>query len=185
MAVQPLEQQTYLPEPADEVAPALNFIRAHQGRPGSASTPGYFLSGAGEQVEIPAAVHRVLLQVLEAMRAGKAVTVAPQNELLTTQQAADLLGVSRPTVVKLIEDGLLPSETPGQRRRLVKLDDVLGYRAKRREEQYRALLETSTDYDDLESAETMETRFRRVRAEVAAKRQASRDVEPLSTNRDE
>ncbi|MGB8020677.1 MAG: excisionase family DNA-binding protein [Candidatus Nanopelagicales bacterium] len=68
-------------------------------------------------MEIPETVCRVLLQVLEAMKAGKAVTVAPQNTLLTTQQVADLLGVSRPTVVKLIENGELPAQTPGQRRR--------------------------------------------------------------------
>ena len=65
------------------------------------------------------------------MNAGKAVTVAPQSQLLTTQQAADLLGVSRPTVVKLIEDGALPADTPGKRRRLVELDDALDDRARR------------------------------------------------------
>lgn len=174
-AALPLEQQTYLPEPIDQVAPVLSFIRAHQERHGATTAPSYFLSGAAEheQVEIPAGVHRVLLQVLEAMQAGKAVTVAPRSQLLTTQQAADLLGVSRPTVVKLIDDGLLPGETPAQRRRLVRLDDVLTYRAKRREDQYRALLETSTDYDEPENAGTTEERFRRVRAEVAAKRRAS------------
>lgn len=174
MTAEPLEQQTYLPEPADEVAEVLSFIKAHQDRHGSTPAPRYFLSGAGEnaQVEIPAGVYRVLLQVLAAMQAGKAVTVAPQSKLLTTQQAADLLGVSRPTVVKLIEDGILPAQTPGQRRRLVQLDDLLAYRAKRREDQYRALLETSVDYDDTESAEAMEERFRRVRAEVASRRRA-------------
>jgi excisionase family DNA binding protein len=174
MTAQPLEQHTYLPEPADEVAPLLSFLKAHEERRGATLAPRYFLAGAGEreQVEIPAGVHRVLLQVLEAMQAGKAVTVAPQSKLLTTQQAADLLGVSRPTVVKLIEDRILPAETPGQRRRLVKLDDLLTYRAKRREDQYRALLETSDAYDDVESSEVMEERFRRVRAEVAAHRRA-------------
>lgn len=173
MATQALEQQTYLPEPANEVAEVLSFLKAHATVRGAHPVPRYFLAGAGEhqQVELPEAVHRVLLQVLEAMNAGKAVTVAPQSQLLTTQQAADLLGVSRPTVVKLIEKGVLPAETPGKRRRLVKLDDLLQYRAARRDEQYRALLETSVDYDEeLESPEVMEERFRRVRAEVAANR---------------
>jgi excisionase family DNA binding protein len=179
MTTQRLEQQTYLPEPPDEVAEVLSFIKAHEEVRGAGLAPRYLLAGAGEHdhVEIPAAVHRILLQVLEAMKAGKAVTVAPQSKLLTTQQAADLLGVSRPTVVKLIEEGALPADTPGKRRRMVKLDDLLEYRARRREEQYRALLETSVDYDDeLEDPEVMEERFRRIRAEVAAERRARSEL---------
>lgn len=177
MTVQPLEQQTYLPEPADakEVAEVLSFIKAHEDVRGVRPEPRYFLAGAKEHehVEIPAAVHQVLLQVLEAMKAGKAVTVAPQSKLLTTQQAADLLGVSRPTVVKLIDEGTLPGDTPGKRRRMVKLDDLLEYRVRRREAQYRALLETSVDYDEEpEDAKIAEERFSRVRAEVAAERRA-------------
>lgn len=175
MTTQPLEQQTYLPEPAAEVAEVLSFIKAHEDLHGARPEPRYFLAGGDEHdhVEIPAAVHRVLMQVLEAMKAGKAVTVAPQSQLLTTQQAADLLGVSRPTVVKLIDEGTLLGDTPGKRRRMVKLDDLLEYRARRREAQYRALLETSLDYDeDPESPEVVEERFRRVRAEVAEERRA-------------
>lgn len=175
MTAQRLDQETYLPEPRDEVAPVLSFIKAHADVRGATLSPRYFLAGAEEHdhIEIPEGIHRVLLQVLEAMTAGKAVTVAPQSKLLTTQQAADLLGVSRPTVVKLINEGRLPAETPGKRRRMVKLDDLLAYRAKRREEQYRALLETSVDYDEeLEDSRLVEERFRRVRAEVAAERRA-------------
>lgn len=173
MTAQPLEQHTYLPEPADEVAPVLSFMRAHEDVRGSQPQPRYFLAGAEEHehVEIPEGVHRVLLQVLEAMQAGKAVTVAPQSKLLTTQQAADLLGVSRPTVVRLIDEGKIPAHTPGKRRRMVKLDDLLDYRARRREAQYRALLETAVDYDEEpENGEAAEEQFRRVRAEVAAER---------------
>jgi len=129
----------------------------------------------GDSIEIPAGLHAVLRQVVEAMKAGKAVTVAPQNKLLTTQQAADLLGVSRPTVVKLIDEGKLPAETPGQRRRMVKLDDLLTYRAKRREQQYRALLETSNEYDEFdEDPESLAEQLRAIRAEVAAERPAGR-----------
>ncbi|MGH3385231.1 MAG: helix-turn-helix domain-containing protein [Nocardioidaceae bacterium] len=126
---------------------------------------------AHDSIEIPAGLHAVLRQVVAAMQAGKAVTIAPQNKLLTTQQAADLLGVSRPTVVKLIDEGTLAAETPGKRRRMVKLDDLLAYRAQRREQQYRALLETSAGYDEPdEDPEVVAEGLRRVRAEVAAER---------------
>lgn len=68
---------------------------------------------------------------MAALHAGKAVTIAPQSMTLTTQQAADLLGVSRPTVVRLIKSGELAAERIGNRHRLV-LDDVLAYREARR-----------------------------------------------------
>lgn len=175
MTAQSLSPQTYLPGSTEVMAEVLSFIKAHEGVRGARPEPQYFLAGAGEHdhVEMPAAVHRVLLQVLEAMKAGKAVTVAPQSKLLTTQQAADLLGVSRPTVVKLIDQGVLPGEVPGKRRRMVKLDDLLEYRGRRRDAQYRALLEFSADdYDSPEEADIAQERFRRIRAEVAAERRA-------------
>lgn len=176
MTAQLLDTQTYLPEPSEagDVAELLSFVKAHEEAHGAKPTPRYFLAGADEhdQVEIPEAVHRLLKQVLAALEAGKAVTVAPRSKLLTTQQAADLLGVSRPTVVKLIDDGKLAAETPAKRRRLVKLDDLLAYRNHRREEQYRALLSTSGDYDEIEDPEVLEERFRRVRAEVAGERRS-------------
>lgn len=175
LTTQPLEQQTYLPDPVEEVAEVLSFFKAHEGSRGGKPDARYFLSGVDEheQVEIPASVYRLLLQVLQAMEAGKAVTVAPQSKLLTTQQAADLLGVSRPTVVKLIEQGDLPAETPGTRRRMIKLDDLLTYRAKRREARYQALIATSVDDYDEHPDDAGAEQFRRVRAEVAALRKAA------------
>lgn len=176
MTAQPMEQQTYLAEPAEEVAELLSFLTAHETTRGIRPMPRYFLAGAdeGDHVEMPAALHAVLLQVLLAMKAGKAVTVAPHSKLLTTQQAADLLGVSRPTVVKLIDDGLLPGEVAGKRRRMVKLDDLLKYRELRRGQQYEALMATATDYDaDVEDPHVIEARLRRVRAEAASRRRAT------------
>ncbi|MFT4188363.1 MAG: helix-turn-helix domain-containing protein [Aeromicrobium sp.] len=177
MTVQPLDQQTYTPSPQETVADVLSFIKAHEDARGVAPEPRYFLAGPseGDQVELPATVHRVLLQVLEAMNAGKSVTVAPQNQLLTTQQAADLLGVSRPTVVKLIDAGELPAETPGAKRRMIKLDDVVAYKERRREAQLRAIFETSDDYDLDEDPATTSEDLQRIRAEVAARRRARRE----------
>jgi excisionase family DNA binding protein len=176
MTAQTLEQHTYLPEA--KAAEVLSFLNAHEAKHGAKPEARYMLVGADEHdsVEIPAGLHAALRQVVEAMKAGKAVTIAPQNKLLTTQQAADLLGVSRPTVVKLIDEGKLPGETPGQRRRMVKLDDLLAYRAKRREQQYRALIATSVGFDDSdEDPEVLAEELREIRAQVAAER-AQREV---------
>lgn len=173
MSAQTLEQQTYLPEGSDQLAKVYDFIEAHEASRGERPAPRYLLVGAepNDSVEIPENVYRVLRQVVEALQAGRAVTVAPQTQTLTTQQAADLLGVSRPTVVKLIDEGKLPADTPGKRRRLLRLDDVLRYRKQRREEQYRAIFDTADDYDLEESPEVVAERLRQVRAEVAAIRQ--------------
>ncbi|MCG7228645.1 excisionase family DNA-binding protein [Corynebacterium minutissimum] len=76
------------------------------------------------------------------MRQGKAITVAPVDQLLTTQEAADFLSISRPTLVKKLEDGAIPFErTTGGRHRRVKLVDLLHYREEQRTERRKALRE--------------------------------------------
>lgn len=78
-------------------------------------------------MDLPEAVYAVLVDVVQAMQGGRAITVAPTSTRLTTQEAADLLGVSRPTLVKLLESGRIPYERPGRHRR-VRLADLLVYR---------------------------------------------------------
>jgi hypothetical protein len=55
---------------------------------------------------------QVLLQVAKAMQAGLAVTVAPHHLTLSTQEAADLLRISRTTLVRLLETGVIPFDKP-------------------------------------------------------------------------
>ena len=83
------------------------------------------------RLELPVEVYRVLRDVLEAMAKGLAITVVPHRTMLTTQEAADLLGISRPTLVKLLEHGDIPFESRGRHRRLL-LSDVLDYLEKSR-----------------------------------------------------
>ncbi|MGH3911710.1 MAG: helix-turn-helix domain-containing protein, partial [Pseudonocardiaceae bacterium] len=88
-------------------------------------------------------------EVLEAMSQGLAITVIPQHTMLTTQEAADLLGISRPTLVKLLESDQIPYEQRGRHRRL-RLADVLNYqrtaRADRRS-RLDALVEAAEKHD--------------------------------------
>lgn len=84
----------------------------------------------GGHMVLPRAIFDALSDVVAAMAQGQAVVIAPVHQLLTTQQAADLLGISRPTFVKLLDEGKIPYERPGRHRR-VRLVDVLDYRNQR------------------------------------------------------
>ena len=86
---------------------------------------------AGQRVatdDLPPIVTRLLMDILEETAAGNAVTLVPVEAEVTTQQAADLLNVSRPFLVGLVENGTLPARMVGKHRRLF-LRDVLAYRA--------------------------------------------------------
>lgn len=164
-----------MPERTVDLAPVLSFLSAHERRRGRTLAPSYALVGATSttRVELPREVHQALRQVVAALHAGKAVTIAPQSMTLTTQQAADLLGVSRPTVVRLIKSGELAAERIGNRHRLV-LDDVLAYREARRQRQYDALAESAMDIDADEDPEVICEQLREARRVVAARRRTER-----------
>lgn len=106
------------------------------------------LTVGDSSVPLPPELRSVLADVVRAMRRGQAVTFAPMSQQLTTQQAADLIGVSRPTLIKLLESGRIPYETPGRHRRL-RLSDVLAFQELRRLEQREALRELAQDAQDL------------------------------------
>lgn len=81
----------------------------------------------GETVKLPSSAARALLSVLTEMGQGHAVQVTPIHAELSTQQAADILNVSRPYIVKLVDDGAIPSRKVGVQRRLL-LEDVVAYK---------------------------------------------------------
>jgi excisionase family DNA binding protein len=78
-------------------------------------------------LELPPAAAKLLMQMLEEMRKGHAVTLVTTETEITTQQAAYLLNVSRPYVVSMIDKGELPARMVGNQRRLP-LKDVLAYK---------------------------------------------------------
>lgn len=109
-----------------------------------AGRPAHLVGPDGTAVDIPASVLSGLRLVAQAIASGRAVTVAPQDLELTSQQAADLLHVSRPHLIKLLDRGELPyhrtSDDPAAHRRIM-LRDVEDYRARRRADRRERLRE--------------------------------------------
>jgi len=102
----------------------------------------------GPSIALPAAAIDLLRKVLAELANGNAVTVAPVHSYVTTQQAADLLNVSRPFLVGLLDEKAIPFKKVGNRRR-IRLDDVLSY--KRRDDHLREALldELTAEAEDL------------------------------------
>ncbi len=86
-------------------------------------------AGKDQPLELPAGAVALLMEILEAMAAGRGLTLIAENAELTSVQAADVLNVSRPFLIKLLEDGVLPHRKVGKHRR-VRMEDVMAYRAK-------------------------------------------------------
>lgn len=117
---------TYIPGD-DEGAAIAAFVRVLEqaGLSDSTGRPA-LVAASGESLELPPAMFEALRQVAAALDAGKGVTVAPLSARLTTQEAADYLGISRPTLVRLLEQGEIPMDKPG-RHRFVRLTDLIDY----------------------------------------------------------
>lgn len=94
--------------------------------------------GGEPAIELPDAVYDLLLRILEGMQEGKAISIVPVMQDLTTQQAAGLLGVSRPFLVKLLESGKLPFHMTGTHRRIY-LKDLIAFKERRDRERHEAL----------------------------------------------
>lgn len=86
------------------------------------------------QLNLPTSAARLLFDALTALAEGHAVTVVPVPAELTTQEAADILNVSRPYLIKLLDERKLPYRRVGNRRKVL-LEHVLNY--KRSDDQFR------------------------------------------------
>lgn len=110
--------------------------------------PRRFTLPDGTTVRLPKVAVDGLIEMLDAVAHGEDATVVRAPREVTTQQAATLLNVSRPTIVKLVDDGTLPARKVGSHRRVL-LTDLLAYRDKIVAERRSVLDQMTRDAEDL------------------------------------
>jgi excisionase family DNA binding protein len=103
----------------------------------------------GHQTVLPESIHRVILTAARQLGEGNGVSILPVLADLSTTQAAELLGVSRPFVVKLVDSGGLPSHKVGTHRRIY-MRDVIAFKHRRDQKGREALARLVEDAQDLD-----------------------------------
>ncbi|MCG8556563.1 MAG: helix-turn-helix domain-containing protein [Proteobacteria bacterium] len=136
-----IRRMTPVSAPPEQQADAARIFRlldrAAQGRR-PRFTECRLVGPAGESIGIPEAMFYVLERVAELLARGDSLTIVPVGKELTTQQAADLLNVSRQYLVRLLNDGRIPFTKTGKHRRL-RIEDVLGFKEQRDRERREGL----------------------------------------------
>ena len=105
--------------------------------------------GEGETIPIPLSLFRMIAEILTNMARGNAVTIVPLHAELTTQEAADILNVSRPFVIQQVDAGRLPHRKVGTHRRIL-FADVLEYKRKSDADCQQALKEMTRQAQELD-----------------------------------
>ncbi len=134
-------EPTSLPETETEVA--AEAAREFRAELADGGRPVVLRTTSGQEIAIPESAFRLFITILAHLATGDGIVVMPEHAELSTQQAADLLNVSRPFLVGLIKDGELPARKVGTHRRIL-LSDLLAYKHRddaRREEVLQRLVE--------------------------------------------
>lgn len=111
---------------------------------GAPAPPVVIGESGNKQIEIPDSLFEVIREAVEVLLDGGAVTIMPYHAQLTTQQAAEYLGVSRPHLISLLDKESIPYSRLKSHRRIL-LKDLEAYRLKRDEERLQALDELTRE----------------------------------------
>ncbi len=95
-------------------------------------------------IVLPAGAVALLMDILEAMAAGRGISLIPENAELTTVEAAEVLNVSRPFLIKLLTKGALPHRKVGKHRR-IRMEDVMAYKSRIDQERESVLDQLTAD----------------------------------------
>lgn len=102
--------------------------------------PEIEIEETSEKIKIPLSALKLLGDILKAMGQGKLISLVPIATEVTTQAAAEIIGCSRPHLVKLLEDGKIPFTKVGKHRR-IKFDDIMKYRNQMKEQQKQNIID--------------------------------------------
>jgi excisionase family DNA binding protein len=131
-----LRRVTPLAAPSEQQAQVIEFSRVleRMAHVPTGRMPRCQLVGpAGERIVLPDAIFSILERVTEVLARGDSIAVVAVGQELTTQQAADLLNVSRQYLVRLLDEGRIPFRKTGQHRR-VRIEDVVSFKERRDKE---------------------------------------------------
>ena len=134
-----VRRMTPVAAPEDQREGVVELLRLVREIRGGEEPAVYKLVGPdGTVTALPESVFLLLERVIEVLARGDAITVVPVGKELTTQQAADILNVSRQYLVRLLDDGKIPFHKTGTHRR-VRMEDLLAYKRVRDQERMDAL----------------------------------------------
>lgn len=126
-----LDQKT-ASESYDALASVIEQLHSEQ--------PEIEIEETNEKIKIPLSALKLLGDILKAMGQGKLISLVPIAAEITTQAAAEILGCSRPHLVKLLEDGKISFTKVGKHRR-IKFDDIMKYRKQMKEQQKQNIID--------------------------------------------
>lgn len=119
-------------ESYDALASVIEQINSEQ--------PEIEIEETSEKIKIPLSALKLLGDILKAMGQGKLISLVPISTEVTTQAAAEILGCSRPHLVKLLEERKIPFVKVGKHRR-IKFDDIMKYRKEMKEQQKQNIID--------------------------------------------
>lgn len=119
-------------ESYDALASAIEQLNSEQ--------PSIEIEETSEKIKIPLSALKLLGDILKAMGQGKLISLVPVAAEITTQAAAEILGCSRPHLVKLLEDGKIAFTKVGKHRR-IKYDDIIKFRKQMKEQQKKHIID--------------------------------------------
>ena len=141
--VTPTEAESQLAETSSRALSG--YVRDEEGQTITVLPEG---ANREQAVRIPAVAFRLLVNILTQMAKGNAITLIPVHAELTTQEAADLLNVSRPYLIKLLDNGAIDHQMTGNRRK-IRFCDLMDYKRKSLQDRSKALDELAELSEEL------------------------------------